>query len=135
MSSYDIQGMRNQGMNDRQISRYIKKAERDRRRQLSKPRKLLPGASVDQVKSADMNLGSSSSLEETNQILKNFKPDTGYGGPPQSVLQGRMAKPSPTFVGAMKKGGGAKNYEKGGKINLDACSVSTASKSKKSPNW
>jgi hypothetical protein len=35
----------------------------------------------------------------------------------------------------MKKGGGAKKYEKGGKINLDACSVSTASKSKKSPNW
>ena len=120
MSSYDIQGMRNQGMNDRQINRYIKKVERDLRRKFSKPRKLLPGASVDQVKSSNMGLGSSPSYDD---YLK-------------TVPQGCMGAPSaPTFVGAMKKGGGAKNYEKGGKINLDACGVSTASKSKKSPNW
>ena len=116
---FNIQGLRDQGMNDRQINRYIKKTERDLRRQLSKPRKLLPGASVDQVKVSNMGLGSAEDAPPT-----------------QSALQGRMGVPSaPTFVGAMKKGGGAKKYEKGGKINLGACSVSTASKSKKSPNW
>lgn len=35
----------------------------------------------------------------------------------------------------MKKGGEAKKYTKGGKINLDACGVSTAQKSKSSPKW
>jgi hypothetical protein len=35
----------------------------------------------------------------------------------------------------MKKGGEAKKYTKGGKINLNACGVSTAQKSKSSPKW
>jgi hypothetical protein len=35
----------------------------------------------------------------------------------------------------MKKGGPTQKYTSGGKINLGACSVSTHSKSKKSPNW
>jgi hypothetical protein len=35
----------------------------------------------------------------------------------------------------MKKGGSVKAYTKGGKINLDACSVSTHTKSEKSSNW
>lgn len=34
-----------------------------------------------------------------------------------------------------KKGGSVKKYTKGGKINLDACGVSTHTKSKSSPNW
>ena len=35
----------------------------------------------------------------------------------------------------MKKGGSANHYTKGGKINLDACGVSTSGKSNKCPTW
>jgi hypothetical protein len=116
---FNIQGLRDQGMNDRQINRYITKAQRDFYRQMRKNPKLrLPGVSVDPVKVSNMGLGSAEDASPT-----------------QSALQRDIGKAAPTFVGAMKKGGGAKNYEKGGKINLGACSVSTASKSKKSPNW
>jgi len=115
---FNIQGLRDQGMNDRQINRYIKKAERDFYRKMRKPKVLKPEASVDPVKVSNMGLGSAEDASPT-----------------QSALQRDIGKAAPTFVGAMKKGGGAKNYEKGGKINLGACSVSTASKSKKSPNW
>lgn len=36
---------------------------------------------------------------------------------------------------SMKKGGSVKKYTHGGKINLDACGVSTHQKSKKSSDW
>jgi hypothetical protein len=35
----------------------------------------------------------------------------------------------------MKKGGTVKKYAKGGKINLNACSVSTHKPAKKNANW
>jgi hypothetical protein len=37
--------------------------------------------------------------------------------------------------GPMKKGGAVKKYAKGGKINLDACGVSTHTPAKKKANW
>jgi hypothetical protein len=37
--------------------------------------------------------------------------------------------------GPMKKGGQVKKYAKGGRINLDACGVSTHTPSKKNANW
>jgi len=40
-----------------------------------------------------------------------------------------------SILGIKKKGGEVKKYAKGGKINLDACGVSTAQKSKSSPKW
>ncbi len=46
-----------------------------------------------------------------------------------------MGKPDPTFCGTMKKGGAANHYTNGGKINLDACGVSTGKKSNKCAGW
>lgn len=60
-------------------------------------------------------------------ILPSFPPEL-------NALYERMGAPF-SRKSSMKKGGDAKKYTKGGKINLDACSVSTHTKSKKSHNW
>lgn len=64
-------------------------------------------------------------------------PSEGSPAPNEALLaaqqKGIMGTGSQSAM--MKKGGEAKKYTKGGKINLDACGVSTAQKSKSSPKW
>jgi len=44
-------------------------------------------------------------------------------------------RPQPDIYANNKKGGSVKKYSSGGKINLKDCSVSTAPKGKRNPNW
>jgi len=60
-------------------------------------------------------------------------PMSGTSGIPSSSLSGILGGMQNSNM--MKKGGAVKKYTSGGKINLDACSVSTHTKSKSSPNW
>jgi len=54
-------------------------------------------------------------------------------GTAQSALGGGGGNPNPTMY---KKGGEVKkSYTTGGKINLNACGVSTTSKGKKNSDW
>lgn len=54
----------------------------------------------------------------------------------RSLIQNAGTAPRPPSAPiAVKKGGNVKKYANGGKISLNSCGVSTASKSKKSPSW
>lgn len=61
--------------------------------------------------------------------LPNTNPDKEY-----AKGQGFLGRTKDEFLNR-KKGGAVKQYTKGGKINLDACGVSTHVPSKKNSNW
>ncbi len=70
-------------------------------------------------------------------VMSPVKPQVKPPVKPAATPYVYSARPSlfPHIDGIKKKGGEVKKYAKGGKINLDACGVSTAQKSKSSPKW
>lgn len=69
-------------------------------------------------------------------IAGNTKPmAAGLGSLGTGTNTGSIGNMQPVSPAMYKKGGEAKKYTKGGKINLDACGVSTHKKSKSSSSW
>jgi hypothetical protein len=126
MSSYDIRGMQASGMTTQQINDFIKQTEANLR--------------AKDVRSQfnPKNVGTSSVKTSVKQPVRQpIKPPTMSPVKPAAKPYVYSARPSlfPHIDGMKKKGGEVKKYAKGGKINLDACGVSTAQKSKSSPKW
>lgn len=103
---------------------------------------------------SQVNQGAGAIGAALGQISSAIGGDGGAGGgmPMPSMPSGGSNPPSMGIIDAMKnmggltsilsgnknmmkKGGSVKKYASGGKINLDACGVSTHTKSKSSPNW
>ena len=103
------------------------------------------GAAVDPVKPhAPIKYQPAKSPVDTNRpkmlgpLGSQPKPGTSSNVLPQNVQQNLMnlkAQGGIKDTTIMKNGGTVKKYTKGGKINLDACGISTHSKSKNSSNW
>ena len=67
-----------------------------------------------------------------NPVDTSYKRNTPYV-PPEG-FEFPTARSTPKLQ-SMKKGGDVKKYVSGGKINLNACGISTHNKSKNSSNW
>lgn len=159
MSSYDIRGMQASGMTDQQINDFIKQQDAKFygprgmgprgmgpkvpvKPQVMPPVKPRPirtatGTPIKPVKGRGL-----AGLKEPG-LYEKFLKDSGVAEPtPNEVLLQKQASDQQKGImgtgsqsAMMKKGGEAKKYTKGGKINLDACGVSTGGKSNKCPAW
>lgn len=133
MSSYDIRGMQASGMTQQQINDYIK--EQDAKiygpkgtwpKGLPVKPQVMPPVKPRPIRTATgtpiKSLTSSAALRKFAPLLQQMK----------AQKSGVMGSGSQQV---MKKGGAANHYTKGGKINLDACGVSTGKKSNKCAGW
>lgn len=148
MSRYNIPAMQASGMTTQQINNYIKQQDakiygsRGGRGPKVPPKPIMGGINPNAKPPSGIDL---EKIRQGVQSLPkgimddDFVPKTPLSNMPFGQrLQGMMqsfGQLGQNNASMMKKGGEAKKYTKGGKINLDACGVSTGGKSNKCPSW